>query len=35
MIHTLENEFLTVKISDLGAELKSAVCRADGCEYLW
>lgn len=35
MIYTLENEFLTVKISDLGAELKSAVCKADGCEYLW
>ncbi|MBR7111379.1 MAG: aldose 1-epimerase family protein [Clostridia bacterium] len=35
MIYTLENEFLTVKISDLGAEMKSVVAKADGCEYLW
>ena len=35
MIYTLENEFLTVKICDLGAELKSCVSKTDGCEYLW
>ncbi|MBQ8339784.1 MAG: aldose 1-epimerase family protein [Clostridia bacterium] len=35
MIYTLQNEHLTVKISDFGAELQSAVCRADGTEYLW
>ncbi len=35
MIYTLENEFLTVKISPLGAELKSCVSKDDGCEYLW
>ena len=35
MIYTLENEFLTVKISDVGAELKSCVSKVDGCEYLW
>lgn len=34
MIYTLKNEFLTVKISDVGAELRSCVSR-DGCEYLW
>lgn len=35
MIYTLQNESLTVQVCDLGAELRSAVCRADGTEYLW
>ena len=35
MLYTLENEYVTVKISDRGAELKSCVSKKDGCEYLW
>jgi galactose mutarotase-like enzyme len=35
MIYTLKNELMKVEISDLGAELQSAVCLADGTEYLW
>lgn len=35
MIYTLQNDCLTVQISDVGAELISCVSRADGCEYLW
>lgn len=34
MLYTLKNEFLTVKISDLGAELCS-VQGKNGCEYMW
>ena len=34
MIYTLQNEFLTVKISDLGAELQS-IADAEGRERLW
>lgn len=34
MIYTIENDFLTVQISSLGAELQS-VKSTDGCEYLW
>jgi len=33
MIHTIKNEFLTVQVSELGAELSSIVCA--GREYLW
>ena len=34
MIHTIKNEFLTVQISSLGAELYS-IRSSDGVEYLW
>ena len=34
MIYTIQNEYLTVEISDLGAELMS-VRTKDGHEYLW
>ncbi|MBQ8850099.1 MAG: aldose 1-epimerase family protein [Clostridia bacterium] len=34
MIYTLKNEFLTVQLSDKGAEIVS-VKSADGCEYIW
>jgi galactose mutarotase-like enzyme len=33
MLYTIQNEVLTVKIEDQGAELQSVVC--DGTEYLW
>lgn len=35
MIYTVENEFLKVGISDMGAELQSVKLKADGTEYLW
>lgn len=35
MLYTLENESLTVRISDHGAELRSVVDRVSGREYLW
>ncbi len=34
MIHTIKNEFLTVQVSSLGAELYS-IRSSDGVEYLW
>ena len=34
MFYTLKNEYLTVKISDLGAELCSVQAK-NGCEYMW
>lgn len=34
-IYTLSNEKLRVEISAAGAELRSAVSKADGCEYIW
>ena len=34
MIYTIKNEYLTVDINSLGAELWS-VKSADGCEYIW
>lgn len=34
MLYTLKNEFLTVKLSDMGAEITS-VKSTDGCEYMW
>ncbi len=34
MIYTIENNFLTVQISSVGAELYS-IKTADGCQYLW
>ncbi|MBQ3017415.1 MAG: aldose 1-epimerase family protein [Clostridia bacterium] len=34
MIYTIKNEYLTVEINSLGAELWS-VKDADGCEYIW
>ena len=33
MLYTLQNDILTVQVSDIGAEIHS-VCR-DGCEYIW
>lgn len=33
MLYTLQNDILTVKVSDIGAEIHS-VCRED-CEYIW
>ncbi|MCQ2413472.1 MAG: aldose 1-epimerase family protein [Clostridia bacterium] len=35
MITTIENEFLTVAITDLGAELQSVKGKKTGFEYLW
>lgn len=35
MIYTIENDFLSVKVSGLGAELVSIKGKANGCEYLW
>ena len=35
MIYTIENDFLTVKVSSLGAELVSIKGKANDCEYLW
>ena len=34
MLHTIQNEFLTVTASEAGAELQS-ICSLDGTEYLW
>ena len=34
MLHTIQNQYLTVTVSELGAELQS-VLGADGTEYLW
>jgi hypothetical protein len=34
MLHTIQNKFLTVTVSELGAELQS-ILGADGTEYLW
>ena len=34
MLYTLKNEFLTVQLSDKGAEVVS-VKNAEGCEYIW
>ena len=34
MIYTIKNEFLTVEINSLGAEIHS-VKSNDGCEYIW
>lgn len=34
MSYQIQNEYLTVVISDIGAELRS-ICGADGTEYLW
>ena len=35
MIYTIENDFLTVQVSSLGAELMSIKGKSNGCEYLW
>ncbi|MBO5212873.1 MAG: aldose 1-epimerase family protein [Clostridia bacterium] len=35
MIYSIENDFLRVKISDVGAEIVSAVSKKDGCEFIW
>ncbi len=35
MIKTIENDYLSIKISDLGAELKSIYNKQNDCEYLW
>ena len=34
MIYTIQNEFLTVRVEDLGAQL-SSIQAPDGTEYLW
>ncbi len=34
MLYTLKNEFLTVTLSDIGAEVVSVKCAGD-CEYIW
>ena len=34
MLHTIQNEYLSVTVSDQGAELQS-ILGADGTEYLW
>ena len=33
MLYTLQNDVLTVQVSDIGAEIHSVV--RDGCEYMW
>ena len=33
MLYTLQNDVLTVKVSDVGAEIHSV--ERDGCEYIW
>ena len=35
MIHTIENEFLTASISEIGAELQSLKLKANDDEYIW
>ncbi|MGM9665535.1 MAG: aldose 1-epimerase family protein [Eubacteriales bacterium] len=35
MIYTIENDYLTAKISDVGAELISLKSKRDECEYIW
>ena len=35
MIHKIENEFLSVEINSLGAELFSVKSKKTGVEYLW
>ena len=35
MNYSIENEYLKITVSDLGAELVSVVSKKDGCEYLW
>jgi len=35
MLHTLENDFLHVKVESKGAELRSMFCKGEGLEYLW
>lgn len=35
MIHTIENEFLTASVSEMGAELVSLKRKTDGDEYIW
>lgn len=35
MYFSIENEFLSVQVSDLGAELHSLVTKIDGYEYIW
>lgn len=35
MIHTIENEFLTASICEMGAELQSLKLKSNGDEYIW
>ncbi len=35
MNYSIENEFLKITVSRLGAELVSVVSKDDGCEYIW
>lgn len=35
MFYTIQNDFLTVKINDFGAELCSVQSKKNGCEYMW
>lgn len=35
MLHTIENEFFTARISTMGAELQSLRLKSTGSEYIW
>ena len=35
MYYSIENEYLTAQIDDMGAQLHSLVTKDDGFEYLW
>ena len=35
MNYSVENEYLKITVSDIGAELVSVISKADGCEYVW
>ncbi len=35
MNYSIENEFLKITVSDLGAELISVISKENGCEYMW
>ncbi len=35
MNYSIENEYLKITVSDLGAELVSVISKENGCEYMW
>ncbi len=35
MNYSIENEYLRITVSDIGAELVSVISKSDGCEYVW
>ena len=35
MYYSIENEYLSAQIDDMGAQLHSLITKDDGCEYLW